>query len=172
MLLIWDHIHLLNMTVWIFEHFGIQWNLAQMDFKGLCHRNFINHIQNEKCWIIFMSCAKTYSAVSVLRKKYCFFFLIKKWKDLSCKPYFLSFCFLFLVACTRLYNPFSPSVALSLCWWHFAFLAFEGGFGVTAPARLPSWSSSSLPLPTRTRLGQPSIRPCYHNMVPVPPASD
>ena len=39
-----------------------------------------------------------------------------------------------------------PSVTL-------AFLAFSGGFGVTASAQLSSWSISSLPLPTRMRLG-------------------
>ena len=31
--------------------------------------------------------------------------------------------------------------------------AFTRGFGVAAPAQLPSESISSLPLPTRTRLG-------------------
>ena len=32
---------------------------------------------------------------------------------------------------------------------------------ITAPAQLPSWSISSLPLPTHTRLGQPCIWPCF-----------
>ena len=68
---------------------------------------------------------------------------------------------IFLVACTRLYNPLCPSVCRSVGRWHLAFSTFTGGFGVTAPAQLPSWSILSLPLPIRTRLGQPYIRPCY-----------
>ena len=46
------------------------------------------------------------------------------------------------------------SVGWSVIWSvspsHFAFSAFTGGFGVTAPAQKLGWSILSLPLPTRT----------------------
>ena len=45
------------------------------------------------------------------------------------------------------------SVGLSVGRSRLAFLAFMGGFGVTAPAQLLGWSNSSLPLSTRVRLG-------------------
>ena len=60
----------------------------------------------------------------------------------------------FLVACTRLYNPLCPSVGRLVgrsVRNALLFSAFTGGLGVTAPAKLSSWSISSLPLPTRTR---------------------
>ena len=47
--------------------------------------------------------------------------------------------------------------------YQLVYLAFMGGFCITAPAQMPSWPSTSLPLPTRTRLGQPCIRPCFHS---------
>ena len=42
----------------------------------------------------------------------------------------------------------SVGLLVTLC-----FFSVFGGFGVTAPAQLPSWFISSLPQPTRTRLG-------------------
>ena len=81
---------------------------------------------------------------------------------------FAFFFFAFLVACTRLYTPLCwsvrpsvrpsirPSVHLTLLFLVFFFAVF----GLTAPAqmmkRLKIW-----PLPTRTRLRQPCIRPYF-----------
>ena len=85
----------------------------------------------------------------------------KRWKTRrGFKAVFLSFF-------SRVHATLQPTLSVcrlvgrSVGRWHFAFSTFTGGFGVTAPAQLLNWSISSLPLPTRTRLGQPCIRPCW-----------
>ena len=102
-------------------------------------------------------------------------FCLINWQYTPKKPHqkhnpFLSFCLfhnaslivsqsMFLVACTRLYNPFCLSVCLSV-----------GRLVDRSVGRSVTLYFFSPPLPTLTRLRQPCIRPCFVFNAIIPPS--